>query len=86
MFDHSSQSLIQKFHIIEANRRTFWLGLALDQNVMGLKYVALDGMCFMIRRLGVHTKQLQMTGREVNNRLTGWAFAHLVNYFAHPVN
>ena len=23
--------------------------------------------------------------REVNNRLTGWAFAHLVNYFAHPV-
>ena len=24
--------------------------------------------------------------REVNNRLTGWAFAHLVNYFAHPVN
>ena len=25
-------------------------------------------------------------GREVNNRLTGWAFAHLVNYFAHPVN
>ena len=24
--------------------------------------------------------------REVNNRLTGWVFAHLVNYFAHPVN
>ena len=24
--------------------------------------------------------------REVNNRLTGWAFAHLVKYFAHPVN
>ena len=21
--------------------------------------------------------------REVNNRLTGWVFAHLVNYFAH---
>ena len=24
--------------------------------------------------------------REVNNRLTGWAFAHPVNYFTHPVN
>ena len=24
--------------------------------------------------------------REVNNRLIGWAIAHLVNYFAHPVN
>ena len=24
--------------------------------------------------------------REVNNRLTGWAFAHPVNSFAHPVN
>ena len=24
--------------------------------------------------------------RELNNRLTGWAFAHLVNNFAHPVN
>ena len=24
--------------------------------------------------------------REVNNRLTGCAIAHLVNYFAHPVN
>ena len=24
--------------------------------------------------------------KEVNNRLTGWAFAHLVNYFAHQVN
>ena len=23
---------------------------------------------------------------EINNRLTGWVFAHLVNYFAHPVN
>ena len=23
---------------------------------------------------------------EVNNRLTGWAFAHLVNKFANPVN
>ena len=26
------------------------------------------------------------SAREVNNRLTGWAFAHLVNYFTHPVN
>ena len=26
------------------------------------------------------------TFREVNNKLTGWAFAHLVNYFANPVN
>ena len=24
--------------------------------------------------------------RDVNNRLTGWTSAHLVNYFAHPVN
>ena len=24
--------------------------------------------------------------REVNNRLTGLRFAHLVNYFDHPVN
>ena len=24
--------------------------------------------------------------REVNSRLSGWATAHLVNYFAHPVN
>ena len=24
--------------------------------------------------------------REVNNRLTGWAFGHLVNNFTHPVN
>ena len=24
--------------------------------------------------------------REVNNRLNGWAIAHLVNYFAHSVN
>ena len=28
----------------------------------------------------------QLSCREVNNRLTGWAFAHLVNYFAYPVN
>ena len=27
-----------------------------------------------------------LTHREVNNRLTGWAFAHLVNYFTHPGN
>ena len=27
-----------------------------------------------------------ISNKEVNNRLTGWAFAHLVNYFAHPVN
>ena len=24
--------------------------------------------------------------REVNNSLTGWVFAHLVNYLDHPVN
>ena len=24
--------------------------------------------------------------RDVNNRLTGWAFAHSVNYFVYPVN
>ena len=24
--------------------------------------------------------------REVHNKLTGWVFAHLVNYFAHPIN
>ena len=27
-----------------------------------------------------------LLNREVNNMLTGWAFVHLVNYFAHPVN
>ena len=27
-----------------------------------------------------------LQNREVNNMLTWWAFAHLVNYFAHPVN
>ena len=29
---------------------------------------------------------VKVSTREVNNRLTGWSFAHLVNYFAHPVN
>ena len=31
-------------------------------------------------------KDVPLCAREVNNRLTGWAFAHLVNQFAHPVN
>ena len=38
-------------------------------------------------RSAQHTRALLLKGpREVNNRLTGWVFAHLVNYFAHPVN
>ena len=28
----------------------------------------------------------QSDRRQVNNWLTGWAFVHLVNNFAHPVN
>ena len=35
---------------------------------------------------GVISSKYALGNREVNNRLTGWTFAHLVDYFTHPVN
>ena len=40
-----------------------------------------------LKKMGGNGSQSQaQVIREVNYRLTGWAIAHLVNYFAHPVN
>ena len=62
------------------------------QAVVNNHNISLEMLCSSISHTTAQIRQFKGTHftavayREVNNRLTGWAFAHLVNYFAHPVN
>ena len=49
-----------------------------------VEYHESEGLWLYLRRINLFPTE-KMWYREVNNRLTGWAFAHLVNYFAQPV-